>query len=354
MMDPSSNVVLLILNDVPFVEEGLEGLIRLNVLVGEVTHLLHVDLLEKSADIDALNDLDDLLVELLVLRLELLVLFDELGVVCREDLLLASESLLLRFELGELLLLLDNVLLIANAFAVHLLRILLFDLLLLLHVNLLVQHLLALLLLDFELLEHNFSVISLILKSMLKLHCHLSLSLEMLGLLIGLSDASTLDLVLQLEVLLVHSALLSQRLFDLSLRHLLLILQILDAGLCNRDVNVNEICLLSSLHLLCNRLLGQVTIVKLASLLVLFPAVVENVLVQNIDILVESVTILLHLIDNLLLLGGSQLALTDVTIRHQVIIVQLVVDASGSLLLFVHDRSSVILAVHLALQTRKE
>ena len=67
---------MLIFDDVPFVEERFEGLVRLDVLVGQVAHLFHVYFFEECSDIDALDDLHDLFVEPLVVELVLLVLFD--------------------------------------------------------------------------------------------------------------------------------------------------------------------------------------------------------------------------------------------------------------------------------------
>ena len=67
---------MLVLDDVPLVEERFEGLVRLNILVGQVAHFFHIDLFEECSHIDALDDLHDILVKLLVVHLELFVLFD--------------------------------------------------------------------------------------------------------------------------------------------------------------------------------------------------------------------------------------------------------------------------------------
>ena len=74
--EQGSDVVLLVLDDVPLVEERLEGLIRLNILVGQVAHFFHIDFFEECSHIDTLDDLHDILVKLLVVYLELIVLFD--------------------------------------------------------------------------------------------------------------------------------------------------------------------------------------------------------------------------------------------------------------------------------------
>ena len=86
----NSDVVLLVLNNVPLVKKRFESLIRLNVLIGQVTHLFHVDFLEQRGHIDTLNDFHDLFVEPLVVQLVLIVLFDQLRVVSSEDFLFAS------------------------------------------------------------------------------------------------------------------------------------------------------------------------------------------------------------------------------------------------------------------------
>ena len=68
---------------------------------------------------------------------------------------------------------------------------------------------------------------------MVQLHGHLSFSFEELGLLVGLSDATPLDLVLQLKVLFVLGTLLSENFLNLGIAHILLVLEILDAGIGN-------------------------------------------------------------------------------------------------------------------------
>ena len=83
------------LDVVPFPEEILECLVSLHVLVSQMLHLLHIDLLEQCADIDALNQLHDTLVQLLVVNLVLIVLLNHLGVLCSQHLLLARQPLLL-------------------------------------------------------------------------------------------------------------------------------------------------------------------------------------------------------------------------------------------------------------------
>ena len=106
------------------------------------------------------------------------------------------------------------------------------------------------------------------------------------------------------------------------------------------------------LHRHSNRLLGQVAVVKLASLHVFSPAVREDLVVENINVFVKPVTDFFHLIDDLLLLGRCQLALTNVSVADQVVVVQSVVLVSVRLLLRIENRASVRLGVHLALQTR--
>ena len=247
---------------------------------------------------------------------------------------------------------LDDVFSVDSTAGLHLLGILFLDLKVLLHVDLQVEHLLAFLLLDLELFKHDLGVVTLVLECMGQLHRHLSFRLEVLGLRIGLGDAAPLDLVLEFKVLLINAALLSQRLLDLRLRHLLLILEVLDPRLGNRDVDFDQVSLLPGLHCLCNRLLDQVAVVELASLHVLSPAIREDLVVENINVFVKPVTDFFHLIDDLLLLGRCQLALTNVSVADQVVVVQSVVLVSVRLLLRIEDRASVRLGVHLALQTR--
>ena len=99
-------------------------------------------------------------------------------------------------------------------------------------------------------------------------------------------------------------------------------------------------------------LLSQVAVMQLARLLVLLPAVCKYLVVENVDVLMKSVTNLFHFIDNLLFLGGCQLVLSNVSVADQVVIVQSVVSVSVGLLLGNQDSSRMLLSVHLALQTR--
>ena len=151
---------------------------------------------------------------------------------------------------------LDDVFSVDSAAGLHLLGVLFLDLEVLLHVDLQVEHLLALLLLDLELLKHDLGMVTLVLERMGQLHRHLSFRLEVLGFRISLGDAAALDLVLELEILLINTALLSQRLLDLSLGHLLLVLQVLYPRLGDTDVDFDKVGFLPGLHRLCNRLLS--------------------------------------------------------------------------------------------------
>ena len=187
----------------------------------------------------------------------------------------------------------DDVLLVGDATALHLFSIRFLFLQIVLNVNFQIKHHLVLLLLNLELLEHDLGLIALILQTVLELHCHLSFSLEMLGLLISLSDTSALDLVLELKVLLVNSAFLGESLLDLNLAHLLLVLQVLDTRLGDRNVNLYKVGLLASLHRLSLRFLGQVAILELSCLLVLRPTILQDRIVENVHVLVQSVTNLL-------------------------------------------------------------
>ena len=187
---------------------------------------------------------------------------------------------------------------------------------------------------------------------MCQLHGHLSLCLEKFGFLVGLGDATSLDFVLELEVFLVHSAFFSKRLHDLSFGHLLLILQVLNARISDRDINLDQVGLLFGLVHLCDGLLGQVTVVEFARLLVLLPAVSKNLIVQNVDVLMKPVTDFFHLIDYLLFLCSRQFSLSYVPVAHQIVIVQPVIGVSVGLLFSDIDRTCMLLIVHLALQTR--
>ena len=83
-------------------------------------HLLHVDLLQQRADVDALDQTEDLFLQLLVLLLVLLVLLDGDCVLALQDLFLLLQCLLLRAQLRQFELLADDVLFVGCPFGFHL------------------------------------------------------------------------------------------------------------------------------------------------------------------------------------------------------------------------------------------
>lgn len=165
----------------------------------------------------------------------------------------------------------NDVLLVGCAARFHLLSILLGDFHGLLSRDFQVQHVLALFLFFTELFEQDLSLISLGLELVHQLHLHLSLSLEMLGFLISISDTTALNLVLKLQVVLIHGPLLCEDLLDLGIAHHLLVLEVLNTRLCDRDVNLNKVGLLSGFHGLSLSLLGQLAIIQLPCLHVFLP-----------------------------------------------------------------------------------
>ena len=138
----------------------------------------------------------------------------------------------------------------------HLLVVFLGELKVLLGRNLKIKHVLALLFLLFELFEHDLSIVPLSLQLVLQLHLHLSLGLCLNGFLDCLSDTFFRDLELELHVLFVSDALLSQNVLDLRVAHISLILEILDTRGLNGDINLDKTRLLASFHGLLLRLLG--------------------------------------------------------------------------------------------------
>lgn len=161
-----------------------------------MSHLLHVDLLQQSADVDTLDQQHNLLLQLLVVLFVLLVFLDDGGVLLRDDLLLLAESFLLRLKLGKTQLLLDDILLVSKLLRCHLFRVLLSQLHSLLGRDFQIKHSLALFLFFLELFEHDLGMLTLCLQRVVQLHCHFSFSLEVLGLLVSISDATALNLVL--------------------------------------------------------------------------------------------------------------------------------------------------------------
>lgn len=146
-----------------------------------------------------------------------------------------------------------------------------------------VKHVLALFLLVLELFEHDLSVVLLGLKLVLKLDLHLSLSFEVLGFLVSISDALALDLVLKLHVLFVHTALLCQDLLDASVADVFLRFELNDALLGDGNVDLHLAVLIGGLHGLVLGLFGEVLVITLANLLVLLKKVVEDLSIEVIN-----------------------------------------------------------------------
>ena len=186
---------------------------------------------------------------------------------------------------------------------------------------------------------------------MLKLHLHLFLGSGELGTLVSISYAASLNLVLKLKVLLVSLAFLSQNVLNLRVAHVLLIFKVLDARLGNRDVNLNQVVLLTSLVGLLLGLLGQLTIFQTLSLKVVVPAIVEDLLIELLNIKVETVTLLFLVLLCLFFLGHGEFALLDGTVGRLVLGAQLRENLRAVLLLLIENRPRVGLLVACALQS---
>ena len=166
-----------------------------------------------------------------------------------------------------------------------------------------------------------------------------------------MSDTTTLDLVLELEVLLVNTALLGQKLIDLSFAHLLLVFEILDTGRSDRNVNVDEVCHLAALHSLSLGLLSELRVVQLACLDILDPAVTKDSIVELVNSFMKISTDNLEVFLLLILLALLELGLLNSTIRDSIIALQSGKSLQGIFLLTVHDSLGMVLSVHSALQT---
>ena len=108
---------------------------------------------------------------------------------------------------------------------------------------------------------------------------------------------------------------------------------------------------MTGLHSLSLGSLGQVSVVFLTSLHVFSPGVRQDLRVQNLNVLVKTLSLLLELFLLGLLLGLSQLALLDGTVRDQVLTLKLRHDFVVRLLLGQQDGACVVLCVHRALET---
>ena len=186
---------------------------------------------------------------------------------------------------------------------------------------------------------------------MLKFHRHLSLSFKVSSFLISISITAARHLKFKLHVFLIDSSLLCQDLFDLGITHLLLIPKVFYAGFSDRNVNLHQAWVLSSLHGFCLCPFGQVAVVEFACLDILRPRVSQNLIVEHSDILVQSSALLSELFLSGFLLWCSKLTLANGTIRDCIVSFKLWTFLSQDFLLGSEDSSSVIQIVHLSLQT---
>ena len=145
-------------------------------------------------------------------------------------------------------------------------------------------------------------MVALCLELVLQLHGLLSLGLEELSFLVGISNTTALNLVFELQVIFIYASLLCQGVLDVLIAHSHLIFEIADARLGNGNVDLDETCFLAGLHRLSLRLFGQVAIVKLTCLHILGPRLLQNLVIEYIYVLMETISLFFHLFVLLLLL----------------------------------------------------
>ena len=136
----------------------------------------------------------------------------------------------------------------------------------------------------------------------------------MKSLLVSLCNALALQLVLHLHIFLVYLALLRQDLQNLTVSYVSLSLEILNPGLSNRDVNIDLSVLSeegSSLSLLS---LKESLIVQTTLLLVLLPALIDNVLVQLGEVSLVLLLLFLHFLVDFVALAREVFLLLDGTV----------------------------------------
>ena len=187
---------------------------------------------------------------------------------------------------------------------------------------------------------------------MLQLHLHLSLSLCLNGFLDSLSDTFFRDLELELHVLFVSDALLSQNILDLRVAHISLILEILDTRGLNGDINLDKTRLLASFHGLLLRLFGQMGVIAASYLFVLHPAVGKDTVVKLVNFIVELVSLLLELPISLILFRLGKLGLSKGAIRDSILRLEPTESFSEGLLPCIVLRLSMLLIILLTLQTK--
>ena len=83
----------MLLDAFPFIDEVLESAVHRDVLGCLMAHLLDIDFLEKGADVDALDQFHDSLLNDLVVDLELIVVLNQIGILLNEYLVLSSQTL---------------------------------------------------------------------------------------------------------------------------------------------------------------------------------------------------------------------------------------------------------------------
>lgn len=217
------------------------------------------------------------------------------------------------------------------------------DLHVLLELDLGVQLLTSEALFHLQLFEHALSIFVFELETKLESGDLFTLGLKLESLLVGLSNASTLELMFHFHVLLVHFALFRQNLEYLTVGHVALPLQVLNARVRNRYVNVDLGVFREQGTGLSLLPLQQGLIVETPLLLVFLPALVNNVFVKLGKVSLVLIALFLHLLVDLVALAGEVLLLLDGTVGLSVLLSQLVQNSVQLLLLIEEEVLGVLL-----------
>jgi hypothetical protein len=155
--------------------------------------------------------------------------------------------------------------------------------------DLLIKHILSLSLFLLKSLHYISSCFLSELKGVLYFLDLFTLSVELSGLLFSFSHSAALELSINVAVLLVDLSLLSEDVSDLVHGHFLESIEVLDAALSDRDVNVDLVVLLLELHDGLLLFLEEVLIFKATLLFVQLDVVLLDVFVEILDLSLELV-----------------------------------------------------------------
>lgn len=185
-----------------------------------------------------------------------------------------------------------------------------------------IEHLLGKLLFLGELLVVDVNLFLHLLNVVLQLLVLLSFSFELLLLVVGLSETSSIKFLHNFNVLLLKLPFFNENFFNLNLGHSNLSLKIIFLALLDVYFNLELLVLALHVHGLLAGILDQVLVLESTDLLLQLPALLKDFFVKFFELISELLLLLVLLLVQIVLLGSELSALLDLTVSHEVALLQ--------------------------------